>query len=332
MKLVFLGCGKIARAHAKRLRRHRGDVQLGFASREPEKAARFARELGGEAFASYEAAIGAPGVDAVAVVTPPSSHLPLALAALGAGKHVVLEKPPVPRAADFDAVSAAAAASGRQVFVAENYQYKPLLGRLRRLLADGVVGDVLFVHVNAIKEQRGAAGDWRDDPALALGGALYEGGIHWIDFMASLGLTVRRVVGLRPAPNKAHASRSSAIERSMLVSFEYAEGAVGTLAYSWEVPSTAKGLRLSKIYGRRGTITFETNGLWVLAHGTKTRLYIPGLRDLAGYHAMWADFVRAWKTGEPPRMTLAQARLDLELVEAAYASATDPTSIATEVS
>jgi predicted dehydrogenase len=313
MKLVFLGCGKVARAHAKRLRRHRGDVALGFASRDPEKARQFARELGGDAFESYEAAIGASGVDAVAVVTPPSSHLALALAALAAGKHVVLEKPPLPRAADFDAVAAAADASGRQVFVAENYQYKPLLGRLRRLLAEGVVGDVLFVHVNAIKQQR-SANDWRDDPAVALGGALYEGGIHWIDFMASLGMGVRRVVGLRPAPKHV-------VERSMLVSFEYEEGAVGTLAYSWEVPSTAKGLRLSKIYGRRGTITFETNGLWVLAHGTKTRLYVPGLRDLAGYRAMWADFVRAWKTGEPPRMTLAQARRDLELVEEAYASA-----------
>ena len=102
---------------------------------------------------------------------------------------------------------------------------------------------------------------------------------------------------------------------------EYAEGAVGTLSYSWEVPATAKGLRLSKIYGREGSITFETNGLWVICHGTKNRLYIPGLRDLSGYNAMWADFVRAWKSGDPPLMTLAQARRDLELVERAYASA-----------
>src|SRR4030095_8877134 len=111
------------------------------------------------------------------------------------------------------------------------------------------------------------------------------------------------------------------IERSMMVSFEYTEGPVGMLSYSWEVPATARGLRLSKIYGRAGTITFETNGLWVLLHGKKTRFYIPGLRDLAGYRAMWADFVQAWKTGAEPAMTLAQARRDLELVEAAYASA-----------
>jgi predicted dehydrogenase len=317
VKLVFLGCGRIARAHAKRLRKHRKDVTIGFASRDRERAEALARDLGGDAYDSYAAAIAATDVDAVAVVTPPSSHLQLALDALAGGKHVVLEKPPLPRAADFDRVAEAARAADREVFVAENYRYKPLLGRLRTLLADRVVGDVLFIHINAIKKQGRKPGDWRDDPELVLGGALYEGGIHWIDFMASLGLDVRRVRGMRPA-------LAGPIERSMLVTFEYAEGAVGTLSYSWEVPSTAKGLRLSKIYGRAGTITFETNGLWVLCHGTKNRIYIPGLRDLSGYGAMWADFVRAWTTGDPPLMTLAQARRDLELVERAYASALEP--------
>ncbi len=317
IRLVFLGCGKIARAHAKRLRKHRKDVEVGFASRDGERAKAFAAELGGRAFGSYAEAIASPDVDAVAVVTPPSSHTELALAALAAGKHVVLEKPPAATAADIDRIAAAAATAGKQVFVAENYQYKPLLLRLRSLLADGVIGDVLFIQVNAIKKQE-SSHDWRDDPSLALGGALYEGGIHWIDFMASLGLTVRSVRGLRPA-----LPAGASVERSMLVSFDYAEGAVGTLAYSWEVPSTAKGLRLSKIYGRAGSITFETNGLWVLCHGNKTRFYIPGLRDLAGYTAMWADFVRAWTTNTPPLMTLAQARRDLELVEAAYATAAE---------
>lgn len=315
MRLVFLGCGKIAEAHAKRLRRHKRAISVGFASRDPERARAFARRLGGEAYASYEDAIAAPGVDAVAVVTPPSSHLPLALAALEARKHVVLEKPPLPRAADFDAIAAAAARAGRQVMVAENYHYKPVLERLRRLLADRVVGDLLFVHANAIKRQRTA--DWRADPALALGGALYEGGIHWIDFMATLGPAVRAVRGFQPK-----LAAGAAVERSMMVGFEYDDGAVGMLSYSWEVPATAKGLRLSKIYGREGTITFESNGLWVLCHGRKTRLYVPGLRDLSGYHAMWADFVRALTAGAPPRMTLAQARRDLELVEQAYATAT----------
>jgi len=312
IRLGVLGCGAIARAHARRLRRHRDQVALAFSSRDPAKAAAYARALGGRALGDYAAAIADPELDAVMVVTPPHLHLELTLAALAAGKHVMVEKPAFPRAADFATVEAAAAAAGKRVFVAENYFYKPSLARIRGLLAEGLIGDVLFVHVNAIKLQRTSG--WREDAGLALGGALYEGGIHWIDFMANLGMTVKRVRGAAPA-------QLGPVERSMLVTFEYEQGAVGTLSYSWEVPASAKGLRLSKIYGRAGTITFETNGLWVLLHGKKSRFYLPGIRDLAGYRRMFADFVRAWTTDSDAQLTLARARRDYELVEDAYRTA-----------
>jgi predicted dehydrogenase len=230
----------------------------------------------------------------------------------------VLEKPPVPHAADLDDVAAAAAAAGKRVFVAENYFYRPTLRRVRTLITQGAIGEVLFVHANAIKRQR-TDGDWRDDPAIALGGALYEGGIHWIDFMSNLGLNVARVRGFRPGEP---ATRRASPDRSMMIAFEYDEGAVGMLSYSWEVPSTARGLRLSKIYGRAGTITFESNGLWTLCHGKKLRFYL-GLRDHAGYRAMWADFVGAWRDDRDAAMTLGHARRDLELVEQAQTTAED---------
>jgi len=115
-----------------------------------------------------------------------------------------------------------------------------------------------------------------------------------------------------------------------MVAFGFAEGATGCLSYSWEVPSTARGLRLSKIYGRDGTITFESNGLWVLVHGKKTRLYLPGLRDLAGYRAMLADFVAALRDDREPAFDLARARRDLEVIELAYASAGLPPAFAEE--
>ncbi len=305
MRLAFLGTGAIARTHAKRLRRYR-DFELAFASRDPARAEAIARDLGGASYPSYDAAINAPDVDIVAVVTPPDSHAELTLSALAAGKHVVLEKPAFLRAAEVDQVAAAAARANRRVFVAENYHYKPSLVRLCSLLAERVVGDVLFIHINALRLQTPPG--WRKSL-----GALYEGGIHWVDFMAKLG-EVRSVRGHAPAPR-------DTVERSMLLTFDYAGGAIGTLAYSWEVPATAKGLRISKIYGRNGTITFETNGIWILCHGTKTRLYLPGLRDVSGHRAMWADFVQAWRNDTDAAMTLAHARRDLELVEQAYTTA-----------
>lgn len=317
IKVVLLGAGRIARRHGAMLRKlARKDVAVYVASRDRARAEDVRKAIGGAGtFASYEEALAAD-VDVAMILTPPHLHLPQALAALAAGKHVVLEKPPLPRAADFATVEAAARAAGKRVFVAENYFYKPLLRRLRTLLADGVVGDPLFLHLNAIKHQKIPPGDWRGDATTALGGALYEGGIHWIDFMANLGLEVTRVRGFRP-----RLPPGAALERSMMVGFDYREGAVGMLSYSWEVPTTFFGLRLSKIYGRKGTITFETNGLWVLAHGTKTRPYLPGVRDLAGYRAMLTDFVGAWKQDREPELTFARARRDLELIEQAYASA-----------
>ncbi len=325
IKVVLLGAGKIARRHGAALRKLAGkDVACYVASRDQARAEAVRKAIGGAGtFAGYDEALAAD-VDVAMILTPPHLHLPQALAALAAGKHVVLEKPPLPRAADFATVEAAARAAGKRVFVAENYFYKPLLRRLRGLLADGVVGDPLFIHVNAIKRQTIPAGDWRGDPATALGGALYEGGIHWVDFMANLGLEVARVRGFRPRP-----AAGATLERSMMLGFDYREGAVGMLSYSWEVPTTFFGLRLSKIYGRRGTITFETNGLWVLAHGTKTRPYLPGVRDLAGTRAMLTDFVGAWKHDREPELTFARARRDLELVEEAYASAELPPAPAT---
>jgi predicted dehydrogenase len=241
----------------------------------------------------------------VLIATPPALHADLALAALRAGKHVVVEKPPFLHSTDFAPVEAAARAAGRRLLVAENYHYKPLARTLRRLLADGVVGEVLFLHVNALKRQ--VASGWRAEPELSGGGALFEGGIHWVSFMAHLGLAVREVRGFAPA--------SAGVERGVVAVFQYEGGAVGTLFHSWAVPSSFGGVRGSRIYGREGTIAFESNGLAVAVWGRRKRLIFPGVRDLVGRRAMWRDFARTLREGAEPEYDLALARRDLELVE-----------------
>ena len=312
--LAFLGCGGVTRAHSRRLRGAAG-VRQYFASRDLAKAEAFARELGGAgAFGSYEAALADARVTCAVVATPPSSHLALTLAALAAGKDVVVEKPAFLAAADVDVVRRAAEQAGRLVMVAENYHYKPLVGALRELVTGGALGDVRFVQVNALKRQ--ATPDWRGDPALAGGGALFEGGVHWVNFMANLGLTVASVRGVRP-----EARGGRALERSMLAVFEYEEGAVGTLAHSWEITAPLKGVRLSGIYGTEGTAHFESNGLGLLVRGARRGFRVPGVRDFLGYGAMWRDFVAALRERREPAMTLAHARRDLALIESAYASA-----------
>lgn len=306
IRLAMIGCGLAARIHSRTLS-HFKDVQIWYASRSEEKAkAYYDRFSGAGYFGSYEEAIESPEMDVVMVLTPPAQHLKLALAAIKAGKHVIVEKPPFLNSSDFDLIREAQMAQRVQVMVAENYFYKPSLKHLERLLGSGIIGDVKFLVVNALKKQK--TENWRDDLSLAGGGALFEGGIHWINFLSNLGYQIQTVQGWVPGEH-------TGIERSILVVVKFVEGAVGTLLYSWEIDSLFRGVRLSKAYGTKGSITFESNGLFIFVRGKRWKLIFPGLRDLAGYKAMFKDFFNALRTGSEPAFNLALAKRDLELIE-----------------
>jgi predicted dehydrogenase len=162
-----------------------------------------------------------------------------------------------------------------------------------------------MLHVDALKRQK--VDGWRAEMAAERGGALLEGGIHWVSFMAHLGLEVRDARGV--------AATGTRGEGGVVAVFEYVGGAVGTLLHSWETPSPLGGLRGSCVHGREGSIAFESNGLAVVVWGRRKRLIFPGVRDLVGRRAMWRDFLRALRGNTEPEYDLALARRDMELVE-----------------
>ena len=307
LNLAILGTGRMARRHRRTMQRLDPAVACSFASRDPARAEALAREFGDLApWSSYLEAIEATAVGAVLITTPPSEHLALTLAALEAGKDVIVEKPAFLHLADFDRVARTADRADRRVLVAENYCYKPLAGALREVVTSGRLGEIRFVQINALK--RVARDDWRNDPAVAGGGALFEGGVHWVDLIAHLGLTVESVEGLQPGT-------LSGLERSTLVVVQFEEGAVGTLAHSWETPGRMRGLQLSRITGSEGSVSFESNGLFLHEYSPgRSRWSLPGLRDIEGFRAMWADFLAVLRHGSEPGMTLARARRGLELI------------------
>ena len=306
LRVLMLGCGVAARTHSKILRKHDG-VELSFASRDGARAEAYRKEFGGTtSFDSYERAL-ASDVDVAVVATPTYNHKALTLQSLLAGRHVVVEKPAFMHSADAREVGEVAARAGKQVMVAENYFYKPVAEILRELIASGRLGEIRFITMNAVKRQR--ASGWRTDPTLAGGAALFEGGVHWVSFANNLGLDVKSVRGF-----------ATGGANSSLLVFTYANGAVGTLAYSWEIAAPLGGMRVSRIHGTEGSVTFESNGLAMYVSGKKRSARLPGLRDPLGYSAMWVDFVQALRSGKPPRFTLPMAQRDLELLEEAAAT------------
>ena len=106
-----------------------------------------------------------------------------------------------------------------------------------------------------------------------------------------------------------------------MVAFTYDNGAVGSLYYSREVPSLLRGLRLSKLFGRKGIITFESNGAFVVVRGGGLpKLILPGFRDIRGYRAMYRDFARSIREGRAPEMSLERAIDDQRLMDQIYAT------------
>jgi predicted dehydrogenase len=319
LRIAFLGCGFITRVHSRNLRTLKGAVVCGYASRDHARADAFCREYGGTgSYPDYTAAIEDPRVDAVVVAVPPRFHLDLTLQALAAGKHVLVEKPAFPRMQDYEQVLVARERADRVVLVGENDHYKPLAVCLRRLVKDGVIGEMVFGHFTTLAHRLKTADDWRNDETMAGGDAFFEEGIHWLHLAGSLGPTITSIHGYRPSVSRDGPDRRA---KSMMVSFRYDNGAVGSLYYSREIPSLLRGLRLSKLFGRRGIITFESNGIFVIVRGKGfPKLIVPGMRDIRGYQAMYRDFVRAIGEGRAPEMTLERAIADQRLMDQVYAS------------
>jgi predicted dehydrogenase len=317
--LAFLGCGFITRIHSRHLRALGNHVTCGYASRDRAKADQYCRRYGGTgSYADYASAMADPRVDAVVVAVPPRFHLELALQALRAGKHVLIEKPAFLRLEDYQTAVDARDRAGRVVLVGENDHYKPLAICLRRLLAEGTIGEMVFAHFSSIVERRKSADDWRNDETMAGGDAFFEEGIHWLHLAASLGPTMTTVQGYRPSVSRTGPDTRA---KSMMIAFRYDNDAVGALYYSREIPSLMRGLRLSKLFGRGGIITFESNGLFVLARGKGIpRVLFPGFRDIRGYRAMYLDFLRSIRDERAPEMSLERAMADQRLMDQIYAT------------
>lgn len=319
LRLAFLGCGFITQVHSRHLKGFKSEIRCSYASRDRARAEAYCRRYqGAGSYADYAAALDDPRVDAVVVAVPPSVHLDLTLRALDAGKHVLVEKPAFPRIEDYRAAIDARDAAKRVVLVGENDHYKPLAVVLRKLVAEGAIGEMVFAHFTTIAKRLKTAGDWRNDERMAGGDAFFEEGIHWLHIAGSLGPKIVSIDGYRPSVSRKGPDTRA---KSMMVAFRYDNDAVGSLYYSREIPSLFKGLRVSKLYGREGIITFESNGLFVLARGRGIpRLVFPGFRDMRGYQAMYRDFHAAIIEGRAPEMSLERAIDDQRLMDGVYST------------
>ena len=166
----FIGPGRIAANVAADLHLVEGAVLHAVGSRSPDRAKAFADRYGAAvAYGSYGELLADPDVDAVYIATPHRQHHAIALAAVAAGKHLLVEKAFTCTLAGAQEVVAAARAAGVFCMEAMWTRFQPAVVRLRDLLADGAIGEV-----NSGRADFGRRTPF--DPADRLGDGRHGGG------------------------------------------------------------------------------------------------------------------------------------------------------------
>ncbi len=341
MRFAIVGCGVIGPLHARTIAALGGRAELvATVDVREDRATALAGEYGGKPYTSLTEALARPEVDTVAVCVPSGRHVDIALQALAAGKHVVVEKP-----VDVSDEAAARLARAERdapgtVTVISQHRFDPASRVVHEAVANGRFGTVTsgLASIALWRSQRYYdSGDWRGTWALDGGGALMNQGVHQIDLLVWLlgrPVQVHAVTGLL-------AHERVEVEDTGVATIRFESGALAvvhgtTAAY----PGMANRVQ---VHGSRGSAVIDDDvlaffhaagdtgdapdyGAGTSSDQSETVLPDRGAHDPAtgqvdAHRRQYEDFLDAVATGRPPLVTVGQARRTLSVVNAVYASA-----------
>jgi predicted dehydrogenase len=320
MRVAIVGCGLIGHKRARSLGGHplavAADVHLG-------RARQLAAAHGGsDATDDWRACVTRPDVDAVVVATVNDSLAPVTLAAVQAGKHVLVEKPAARNAEELEPVVEAARQAGVCVKVGFNHRFHPALSKAKFLADAGEVGPLLYVRARYGHGGRvGYDREWRADPAIAGGGELLDQGVHLIDLSRWFLGEFSRVEG------SAHTFFwDMAVEDN---GFIHAQTEAGQVAWLHASCTEWKNTFSFEIYGRDGKLQIDGLGG---SYGVERLSFYRMLPEMGppettiwefpGEDRSWSDefahFAACVESRCPPKGTLEDALAALRVVGQVY--------------
>ena len=318
-RAAIAGCGLIGRKRAASL--PAGTVAV-CCDPEPLRAGQLAASYGAAASTDWREAVTRDGIDVVFVATTHDQLAPVAAAAAGAGKHVLIEKPGACRAAALDAVAEAARRTGALVRIGFNHRYHRAFRQAREIFESGALGDMMFIRGRYGHGGRlGYDREWRADPALSGGGELIDQGAHLIDLS-------RWFLGDFPGVRGSAPTYfwDMPVEDNGFLLLETARGQVAFLHASW---TEWKNLFSFEIAGRVGKL--EINGLGG-SYGTERLTWYKMSPEMGppetlaweypmaddSWQAENAAFFEDIRLGRPPDPGIADAQAVLRVIESVY--------------
>ena len=260
-----------------------GAKVVAIASRSHDRADAIAKEFGIPFVTNdWQELVQRPDVDLVSVVTPPSTHMEIAVGALEQGKAVLCEKPMALNAAEAARMVEKARAAGVLALIDHELRFLNSRRVMRGMLQTGAIGAVRHCNYVFRSDYRGLpdrAWDWWSDEKMG-GGALGAIGSHVIDsFRWTLSAEITQVLGMLTTHIKERRDKSSGglrpvttdDEAKLLFRFSdgpHTEGATGAASIS--VVESGKYENRLEIYGTKGALMVEETGeLWRSPTGSR---------------------------------------------------------------
>jgi predicted dehydrogenase len=287
----LVGPGFIAAHHIDAVRRL-GDVEVvAIAGSTEQSAARKAREYKVDrSYGDYKALIADPDIQVIHNTTPNHLHLPVTMAALTAGKHVISDKPLALNSDEARQLRDAAIKAGVGHVVTFNYRGNPLVQQARSMIANGETDGLSFVHGYYLQDWMTDPNvySWRSDPAKGgASSALGDIGSHWCDLAEHVsGLKIDSVLadlttvipvrfssgGSAEAFSQKHSADSTPVtvqgEDLASVLLRFNNGAKGVVSVGQVLPGHKNDLQL-ELNGKKLSLKWrqeEQNELWIGHH------------------------------------------------------------------
>jgi len=324
--VAVIGCGLIGTRRAREASQHSRSRLTLVTDVQPERRERIASEYACRAVESWKQVVEDRSIDVVIVSTPNGYSLEITRAALLAGKHVLVEKPPGRNLAEALQLADTARQSGNALKVGFNHRYHLALRRARKLFANGAIGDAINLHARyGHGGRKGYEKEWRCNPMLAGGGELLDQGVHVADL-------IQWFIGL---PTEAFAFLQTAVwpikplEDNAFGLFRYPGGQIARLDTSW---TQWKNVFSFEVFGTRGSLKVEGLGG---SYGAE-RLIVAVRNEQGGtptmmeerfdgpdlsWTAEWDEFLDAVSRREPYWGTVDEGVKAMRMIDALYRSA-----------
>jgi predicted dehydrogenase len=266
-------------------------------------------------------------LDVIDICTPPHLHFEQIQQVLGSGKHAICEKPLVSSLREVDELGQAEVSSGRRIMPIFQYRFGHGLQKLKLLIAEGVAGRAYLATVETAWRRRAAYYEvpWRGKWASERGGALLSHAIHNHDILCYVLGPPRRVFAYTTTR-----VNNIEVEDCAAVALEMSDGSAASLGVTLGSAAeiTRHRFSFSGLVAESNTRPYTSSGdPWTFVGDTpqqteQIEATLAQFQPLPEHYAgQFYRFYDAVRRGHEPPVTLADARLSIELITAMYYSA-----------